>query len=96
MRRRSPRCKKSEFDPGSDARGNGEAGDAPALLDAEEMRKRQSGEVAEERGEENADDGEAQMAFGCRAERNSLMNRDAQASKPANPPWSPQEFPRHR
>jgi len=54
--------KKSELHPGSDAGRNGEAGDAPALLEAEEGGEGEGGEIAKRAGENDAEDGEAERS----------------------------------
>ena len=44
----------SEFHPRGNASGNGESGDAPALVDAEEAGEGEGREIAERRGENDA------------------------------------------
>ena len=88
--------KKSEFDPGSDAGGNGETGDAPARLDAEKTGKRKSGKIAKNRGEQDANDGETQAECACREGRSRRKSRDGREWKRAGRRWNRQEFPRRR
>ena len=67
-----------ELDPGSDAGGNGEAGDTPALLDAEEARKRQGGEITKSGGEHNTNDSESE---GSTRVAKSVVARGVEATK---------------